>query len=150
MTARLGVAPLLERLQETVRMLGTGGGLLQVELGSAFAVQKAEWLAASGRDFFSVTASLAGACARGVARAIPECVRTGSVGPAYREAAKEAQAHILRRFHAGGFDVRLRALSPGWRARKRAAGRPSDVGRYTDDLLLHVMSGTFRIVRAGL
>lgn len=145
MTARLPVAPLLDRLAETVRLLGRGG-TLQVEL-PADGVQKAVWLRNAGRDLFSVTASLAGAVAAGVQRGVAESVRTGGVGPAYREAAKAAQAHILRRFYGGGYDVRLAPLTPAYHAWKAAHGKPLDVGRLTDTLLLQVMSGTFRVVR---
>lgn len=118
MTTRLAL-PALENLKRVIRDLG-GDFALEIELRDADQVLKAEMLARTGRDFFSVSNSMKGALLRAAARAIPQAVATGNVAGAYDAVKEAAREHIVQRFLRQGGDVRLRPLSPDYRARKAA------------------------------
>jgi hypothetical protein len=111
--------PALENLKKVIHDLG-GSHALEIELRDDEQVAKAEYLKATGRDFFSVTTSMQAAMLAALRRATPGVLASGNPTPAYDAVKATAREWIVRRFLTQGPDVRLRPLSKDYLARKRA------------------------------
>ena len=117
MTTTLRV-PALEALKAVIHGMGRTHELA-IEVREAKSVDKAEWLRAADRDFFSVSTSMQSEMLAAVRIALPAVLATGNPTPAYDAVKEAARRVILRRFEQGGWDRRLRPLSPAYAAHKR-------------------------------
>jgi len=111
--------PALEALRAVIRGLG-GTHALAIEMRDEALVAKAEWLRASGRDFYSISTSQQAHMLAAVRRALPAVLASGNPTPAFDAVKEAAREVILWRFTQQGWDRTLRPLSPRYAARKRA------------------------------
>ena len=135
--------PGLDALIAQVRQIGRGWTVV-LELDQA-SVNKAHWLAARGRDFFSVTPAMRDA----VAREVVAEVRSGGLAVVERVAPEAIRRHIVRRFEAGGVDTSLTPLTDRYLRWKLRHGLDPRIGIAHRDLLNAVQSCPIRLVRKG-
>lgn len=140
----------LEDLQKFVQAVG-GKWTLVIALTESESIDKAGWLADAQRDFFSVTPAMQAAMKNEVMLAFRDKLERRdfrSPETVLVIAAEAARQHILKRFERGGFDVRLKALSPMWLRYKAARGWDHRVGIAQRGLLNDVKAARFSFVRA--
>jgi hypothetical protein len=135
--------PAFDALLRDCQQIG-GRYIVEIRL-SQESVDKANWLADKERDFFSVTESMKGA----VAKACVEAVRQGGLATITQVAPEAIRRHIILRFARGGYDMRLRRLSPKYAAWKQKKYDETRIGILTGDLFHDVALAPISLRKVG-
>ena len=123
---------------------------LQIDYRNPKSADKILWLADGGRSFLALSAPLRYAIYQALSRAFKGSIDSlmGDRSQAVMDAAAQAaKAHILRRFEAGGFDVRMTPLTAKYAAFKRMHGFDPRLGIKTGDLIDDIRNATFSFKR---